>query len=137
VDEAPEEVAFTLRLDDDGEVVFVLAEEGTGTIPNARTGFYGSDVPQNALEDVHAIAALQRCGDLVELAGGIVLIHEDATILDATTAYVSALEGIGLVKVADCFEAGCYAFAFAKPNGEILRLRLHAEGDEVQAYFGL
>jgi hypothetical protein len=135
--EGPEVVAFDLRLDDDGDVVFVLAEEDTGAIPNVRTGFYGGDVPENALEDVDAIGALQRCGDLVELAGGIVVLHDDVSILDAANAYIDALEAIGLTKVADCFEAGCYAFAFAKPDGDILRLRLHIVDDGVQAYFGI
>jgi hypothetical protein len=136
-DEGPEEIAFTLRLDDDGDVVFVLVEEGTGTVPNARTGFSGGDVPLNALADVNAVAALQRCSDLVDLAGGIVLVHEDLTIDEAMTGYVRALEGIGLVKVADRVEAGCYVVDFEKPSGEMLRLRLHPEADGVQVYFGL
>lgn len=133
----PKEVAFDLRLDAGGDVVFVLVEKDEGALPNATTGFYGNGIPKNAVNAVDAVQALARCGELNVIQGGIVLFHDDAGIPAVAASYVAAMNGIGLTVVNECYECGCHTVTFATPAGTTVRLRLNAHQGGVQVYFGV
>lgn len=134
--DGPDKVGFNLRMEGD-QLLFVVVEEGTGVIPDAITGMAGAPVPEDALQRVSAVRALSLCDELVELTGGIVVIHEDITLAQAATAYLTALEGIGLTKLEDCWVAGCHRYSMQMPNeGRTIRLLLSYVPDGVQAYVG-
>lgn len=135
-DEGPEHVGFIVQMDGD-QLLFVLVEKGTGTIPDAVTGYVGGAPPQDIMQRVAAVKAMHLCDELVELTGGIVLIHEDLTLASVAEAYLTALEDLGLTRVADCWTAGCHRYTLRMPNqGREIRLLLSNVAGGVQAYVG-
>jgi hypothetical protein len=134
-DEGPSKVGFDLRLDADG-VVFVVVEKGTGAIPDAITGFNKIEVPQDALQRVRVVEAVHLCSELVELSGGVVLIHEDVTLNRVARDYIAALEDINLALTSDGWNAGCHTYVFRMPDAGSIRLVLTNVPGGVQAYLG-
>ena len=134
--DGPDNVGFNVRIEGD-QLLFVLVEEGTGVIPDAVTGYVGGDVPEDRMQRVAAVRAMHMCDELVELTGGIVLLHEDLTLANAAEAYLTALEDLGLTKVEDCWVAGCRTYTLQMPNaGRTIRLLLSYVPGGVQAYVG-
>lgn len=134
--DGPDKVGFNVRVEGN-ELLFVVVQEGTGIIPDAITGMAGASVPEDSLQRVAAVSALHLCDELVELSGGIVAIHEDITLAQAATAYLTALEGVGLTKIEDCWIAGCHRYAMQMPNhGRTIRMVFRYVPGGVQAYVG-
>jgi hypothetical protein len=135
-DDGPDNVGFDVRIEGD-PLLFVLVEEGTGIIPDAITGYAGGDVPEDGMQRVAAVRAMHMCSELVELTGGIVLIHEDLSAREVASAYLTALEGIGITKVEECWTASCHTYGLQMPNqGRMIRLLVSYVPGGVQTYVG-
>jgi hypothetical protein len=133
----PCEVGIHIRSDDQG-LVIVLVEAGTGSIPDARTGFAG-EMPTATLGEVDAYAAMRLCQEISQTAGGVTLIHEEIGMMALADAYRAALEEAGLTFANQSTTGSCRTLTFTRPNGQTIRLALaYRAGDvqAVQAYLG-
>jgi hypothetical protein len=129
----PSTVGVSLQHDGDG-VVVQLVPSGHGSLPNASTGFVG-DVPTDVLGRVDAQRALDQSADLLSMAGGVVLLHEDQRVLDIASAYRAAFGALGLSLVGEVTRGNGRELTF-QVGSRTLRVAALQQGHDAQVYIG-
>jgi hypothetical protein len=129
----PSAVGVSLQLDGDG-VVVQLVPSGSGSLADASAGFVG-DVPTDVLGRVDAQRALHQSEDLLSMAGGVVLVHEDQRVLDIAGAYRTELEALGFSLVGTVARGNGRELTFQAAS-RTLRVVALQQGNDVQVYLG-
>ena len=130
----PCEVGITLRKDRDA-LVIVFVAAGTGTLPDASTGFAG-EMPKDALDRVDTHAALNLCQSISRSSRGVVFIHEDVSLRSLAAAYRGALEDLGFTLASERSVGTCRTLEFESAGLATVRLAFTNVEDGVQVYLG-